>query len=91
MNILKSLVYPPSRNVLEFLVAKSSKHRQGFIDTVCTVISTTRGNGIADFLATGTLSQADLPKVVQVSAEANGLLVERYNHELQAEQIRVDY
>lgn len=91
MNILKSLVYPPSRNVLEFLIAKSDKHRKGFIDTVCTLISTTRGKGISDFLATGQLSQNDLPKVVQASAEANGLLVEKYSHELQADQIRVDY
>ena len=91
MNIIKSLVYPPSRNVLEFLIAKSQAHREGFIDTVCTLISTTRGKGISDFLATGSLSQEDLPKIVQASAVANGLLVNFYSHELMSEDIRSDY
>ena len=91
MNILKSAVRPQTRNTLEFLIAKSAKHRQGFIDTVCTLISTTRGKGIADFLATGELSQADLPKIVQASAIANNLLIQRYSERLKPEDIRRDY
>ena len=42
MNTLKTLVPPPTRNMLEFLIAKSSNYRRGFVDTVCAVISTTR-------------------------------------------------
>ncbi len=91
MNVLKSLVKPQSRIMQEFLIAKSATYRIAFIDTVCTLISTTRGKGISDFLATGTLSQEDLPKVVQASAIANNLLIARYSEKLPAEYIRSDY
>jgi len=91
MNILKSLVRPQSRVMQEFLIAKSVPHRQAFINTVCTLISTTRGKGISDFLATGSLSQDDLPKVVQASAIANNLLIARYSELVPLENIRSDY
>ena len=91
MNTLKSLVYPPSRVMLEFLIAKSAEHRKAFIDTVCVVIATTKGKGLQDFLATGDLTSADLPKMVQASARANGLLTQYYSEILPTEEVRKDY
>ena len=87
MNTIKSLVLPQTRNMLEFLIAKSDRHRKGFIDTVCAVISTTRAKGISDFLETGRLSQDNLPLIVQITAMANGLLVYQYSQVLKDDEV----
>lgn len=91
MNTIKSLVPSPTQNMLEFLIAKSSDYRKGFVDTVCAVISTTRGKGLTDFLSNGYMGGQDLPKIVQVTAKANGLLFPYYTEKLTAEMIREDY
>lgn len=91
MNTLKALIPFPSRNMLEFMIAKDENYRKGFVDTVCAVVSTTRGRGLTDFLSTGVYTLADLPKIVQVTAEANNLLIQFYTDTLPSTWIRSDY
>ena len=91
MNTLMALIPPESRNMLEFLIAKSEQYRRGFIDTVCAVVSTTRAKGISDFLATGSLSQDNLPLIVQITAISKGLLVNYYIDVLPKDVVRRDY
>lgn len=91
MNTIKSMIMPEARLILELLIAKSSDYRKGFIDTVVAVISTVRHEGIAELLKTGKMTLHDLPKVVQIYAESNNLLINYYHDTLDKTEIRKDY
>ena len=91
MNLIKSSLLPETRVVLEFLIAKYRSYRKGFIDTVATVISTARYEGLQEIMKTGQLGEKDLPKIVQASATANGLLIKRYTQDIPYEYVRKDY
>ena len=91
MNMLKSLIPPISRPMLEYLCAKDEEKRQAFLDVVCAVIATTRGKGLGELLNDGEFTQASLPKTVQMTAVGNGLLVKFYTRNLPQEWIRENY
>lgn len=91
MNSIKALIPPYSRPTLEYLVAKYEPYRKGFIDTVCAVISTVRAKGLSELLESGDMSRGSLPKVVQATAEANGLLIQHYYMNVRSEWIRENY
>lgn len=88
-NIIYDTIALESRNKLEFLIAKSERHRKAFIDTVCAMVLTTRGDGIAELLKSGRLNKNDLSKVVQ--AYGSILFINLYNFTLPDDVIRSDY
>ena len=91
MNTIKALTPPVSRPMLEFLCAKDADRRKAFLDVVCSLVTVTRGKGLAELLGSGDIDQSSLPKVVQITAQASGLLVKYYSRELPQEYIRENY
>ncbi len=92
MNMIRSSInVPDTRIMLEFLIAKDKNYRKGFIDTVASVISTARYEGLQEIMKTGMLSKNDLPKIVQAYAKSNGLLFQTYADYIPKDVIRKDY
>jgi hypothetical protein len=89
MNVIKDSIMPVSRPKVEFLIAKDIQYRKAFIDSVCSLVLTTRGKGISELLESGQLDKASLSKVVQATASI--LFTNQYNFQLHDTQIRSDY
>lgn len=89
LNIIYDSIAYESRNKLEFLIAKSERYRKAFIDTVCAMLLTTRGKGIAELLDSGKLGKESVSKVAQ--AMGSILFTNQYQFVLTQDQIRSDY
>ena len=89
LNIIYDFIAYESRNKLEFLIAKSERYRKAFIDTVCAMLLTTRGKGIAELLESGKLGKESVSKVAQ--AMGSILFTNQYNFILTNDQIRSGY
>lgn len=89
MNAIKANLTSEARNIIEYLIAKSPRHRAGFLDVVAYLILAVKGNGLEELLKEGSTKIHSLNKLAQYQAEANNLLVQRYDFFL--ENIRDNY
>jgi hypothetical protein len=83
MNIIKDNVPPQAKINIEFLIAKSAKHRQAFITMVAYLVLTTRAKGLDDLLA-NTEQIAHMVKI-----QAHDLLQHKYDFVV--DEVRGDY
>lgn len=89
INAIKANLTSNARNIIEYLIAKSPRHRAGFLDVVAYLILAVKGNGIEELLKEGTTKIQSINKLAQLQAEANNLLVHQYDFYL--ENIRDNY
>jgi riboflavin synthase len=89
MNAIKANVITETRNTIEFLIAKNKAHREAFLSVVAFLVLTTKGEGLTNLLKEGETNIQQLSKVAQLQAEANNLLVQRYNFTVL--EVRSDY
>jgi len=83
MNIIKDNVPPQAKINIEFLVAKSERHRRAFITMVAYLVLTTRSKGLDDLLA-NTHQIAHMVKI-----QAHDLLQHKYDFIV--DEVRGDY
>jgi hypothetical protein len=79
MNAIKTNLTAVARINIEYLVAKSARHRAAFLDVVAYLILAVKGNGIEELLKEGDTKITALNRLAQLQAQANDLLVQRYD------------
>lgn len=79
MNAIKANLPSQARINVEYLIAKSDRHRSAFLDVVAYMILAVKGNGIDDLLQSGGTQIDTLNRLAQLQAQANDLLVHRYD------------
>lgn len=79
MNAIKANLPSQARINVEYLIAKSERHRSAFLDVVAYMILAVKGNGIDDLLQSGGTQIDTLNRLAQLQAQANDLLVHRYD------------
>lgn len=89
MNTIKANVPSQAKINVEYLIAKDSRYRQAFNDTVAFLVLTVRGKGIDTLLSEGKGTLDNLSRMARLQAEANDLLVHRYDFFV--EEVRGNY
>lgn len=89
MNMIKTNVPPQAKINIEFLIAKSTRHRQAFISLVAYMLLAAKGKGIDALLDGGATTIDALARIARIQAEANGLLVHQYDFAVT--DVRSDY
>lgn len=89
MNVIKNNIPTQAKINIEYLVAKSQRHRRAFIDTVAFVVLSVRGKGVETLLNEGKGTLDSISRMARLQAEANDLLVHKYDFIV--EDIRGDY
>lgn len=79
MNAIKTNLTSEARITVEYLIAKSERHRSAFLDVVAYLILAVKGNGIDELLKEGDTKITALNRLAQLQAQANDLLVQRYD------------
>lgn len=79
MNAIKTNLTSEARITVEYLIAKSAKYRAAFLDVVAYLILAVKGNGIDELLKEGDTKITALNRLAQLQAQANDLLVQRYD------------
>lgn len=79
MNAIKTNLTSEAKVIVEYLVAKSERHRAAFLDVVAYLILAVKGNGIDELLKEGETQITALNKLAQFQAIANDLMVQRYD------------
>jgi len=79
MNAIKTNLTAEARISIEYLIAKNARHRAAFLDVVAYLILAVKGNGIDELLAGGNTKITALNKLAQLQAQANDLLVQKYD------------
>jgi len=79
MNAIKTNLTSEARITVEYLIAKSERHRAAFLDVVAYLILAVKGNGIDELLKEGDTKITALNRLAQLQAQANDLLVQRYD------------
>lgn len=83
MNAIKTNLTSEARVIIEYLIAKSERHRAAFLDVVAYLILAVKGNGIDELLKEGDTKITALNRLAQLQAQANDLLVQRYDFYVQ--------
>jgi hypothetical protein len=89
MNVIKNNLPTQAKINIEYLIAKSEKHRKAFISTVAFLVLAVRGKGVDTLLSEGKGTLDSISRMARLQAEANDLLVHRYDFAV--EDIRVGY
>ena len=79
MNAIKTNLTSEARITVENLIAKSERHRAAFLDVVAYLILAVKGNGIDELLKEGDTKITALNRLAQLQAQANDLMVQRYD------------
>lgn len=79
MNAIKTNLTSEAKITVEYLIAKSAKYRAAFLDVVAYLILAVKGNGIDELLKEGDTKITALNRLAQLQAQANDLLVQRYD------------
>lgn len=89
MNVIKDNVPSQAKINIEYLIAKSERHRRAFIDTVAFLVLSVRGKGIDVLLNEGKGTLDSISRMARLQAEANDLLTHKYDFFV--EEVRVGY
>lgn len=89
MAVIKSNVPSQAKLNVEYLIAKSERHRQAFIDVVAYMVLSVRGKGFDTLLDGGKGTLDAISRMARLQAEANDLLVHRYD--FYVDEVRGDY
>lgn len=89
MNVIKNNIPTQAKINIEYLIAKSERHRRAFIDTVAFLILSVRGKGVDTLLNEGKGTLDSISRMARLQAEANDLLVHKYDFFV--EDIRGNY
>jgi len=89
MAVIKSNIPSQAKINVEYLIAKSEKHRQAFIDVVAYMVLAVRGKGFDSLLDGGKGTLDAISRMARLQAEANDLLVHRYDFVV--DEVRGDY
>lgn len=89
MAVIKANVPSQAKINVEYLIAKSERHRQAFLDVVAYMILSVRGKGLDTLLDGGKGTLDALSRMARLQAEAHDLLVHRYD--FYVDEVRGDY
>jgi hypothetical protein len=89
MAVIKSNVPSQAKINIEFLIAKSERHREAFLDVIAYLVLSVRGKGIDVLLDGGKTTLDSISRMARLQAEANDLLQQRYDFIV--EDVRGDY
>jgi hypothetical protein len=89
MAVIKSNIPSQAKLNIEYLIAKSERHREAFCNVVAYMVLSVRGKGLDTLLDGGKGTLDAISRMARLQAEANDLLVHRYDFVVN--EVRSDY
>jgi hypothetical protein len=89
MAVIKDNLPSQAKINIEYLIAKSVRHREAFCNVVAYMILAARGKGLDTLLDGGKGTLDSISRMARLQAEANDLLVHKYD--FRVDEVRSDY